>query len=124
MDLNTEYWQEIRYLSLACLTEPDSLDGAYALSALLVELNNNNNAFKSISLRFLSVMQSLYLVILHSKLLYNNQSISIHALLMELNESLALLVELDNKMHQSLFLDASFRPCKVCISSASALLIS
>ena len=73
MDLNTEYWQEIRYLSLACLTEPDSLDGAYALSALLVELNNNNNAFKSISLRFLSVMQSLDMGPAHTTLLIAGQ---------------------------------------------------
>ena len=75
--------QEIIYLFLACLTEPDSLDGANEFSALLVELNDNNNASKSVSQRSLSVMQSLYLVSLQGKLLYNNQSVYIQACLTE-----------------------------------------
>ena len=113
MDLNTDYWQEIRYLSLACLTEPDSLDGVYALSALLVELNNNNIAFKSISLRSLSFTQSLYIssaykvpyyTVQQLKRIYIKTCLTSFAPLTELDESLALLVELDNKMHQSLYL--------------------
>ena len=73
MDLNTEYWQEIRYLSLTRLMESDSLDGANEFSALLVELNNYNNAFKSVSLRFLSVMQSLDMGPAHTTLLIAGQ---------------------------------------------------
>ena len=80
MDLNTEYWQEIRYLSLTRLMESDSLDGANEFSALLVELNNYNNAFKSVSLRFLSVKYNPYFVSLQSKLLHSNQSIYIYRL--------------------------------------------
>ena len=127
MDLNTEYEQEIRYLFLARLTEPDSLDGANELSALLVELNNNNIAFKSISLRSLSFTQSLYIssaykvpyyTVQQLKRIYIKTCLTSFAPLTELDESLALLVELDNKMHQSPSLNASFWSRKVRISSA------
>ena len=127
MDLNTEYEQEIRYLFLARLTEPDSLDGANELSALLVELNNNNIAFKSISLRSLSFTQSLYIssaykvpyyTVQQLKRIYIKTCLTSFAPLTELDESLALLVELDNKMHQSPSLNASFWARKVRNSSA------
>ena len=127
MDLNTEYEQEIRYLFLARLTEPDSLDGANELSALLVELNNNNIAFKSISLRSLSFTQSLYIssaykvpyyTVQQLKRIYIKTCLTSFAPLTELDESLALLVELDNKMHQSPSLNASFWSSKVRNSSA------
>ena len=127
MDLNTEYEQEIRYLFLARLTEPDSLDGANELSALLVELNNNNIAFKSISLRSLSFTQSLYIssaykvpyyTVQQLKRIYIKTCLTSFAPLTELDESLALLVELDNKMHQSPSLNAFFWSRKVRISSA------
>ena len=122
MDLNTEYEQEIRYLFLARLTEPDSLDGTNELSALLVELNNNNIAFKSISLRSLSFTQSLYIssaykvpyyTVQQLKRIYIKTCLTSFAPLTELDESLALLVELDNKMHQSPSLNASFWSRKV-----------
>ena len=122
-----------------------SIDHAKSVSRLLMDycriLNLDKRLYQCISLQgsldgawlawrsqwiLGSVAQSLHLFSFQSKLLYSNQDIYEHiwlawwsfVRLMDLNESSALFIELNNNASKSVSLNAHFRLHKVHISSA------
>ena len=105
--------------SLTRLTEPMNYQLCW-LSSTIIILHSSPSLPAPFRSRKVCRSRQLtkFLTIQQLKRIYIKTWLTSFAPLTELDESLALLVELDNKMHQSPSLNASFWSRKVRISSA------